>query len=427
MKKVIAMVMIILLVGCVPTPTATPAPTPTYTPMPTCTPTETATPVPTALPTATPAPMPPVGTVGMCHGVSYPWPAADWAYPSGETVFWSSIERAPGTYDFSNLWKYVGQAETAGRYIVLQVQTNSPGNFPQPTIPPFYWGIVDELPDCPASVPDCAAYYHSKPAPWDEDYLQAVERMAQAFAAQFDGHPTVMAVLIAGPGNYNEMSQTVGACYGSPGADVTRTDSIYIRSLAKHTGESPSALTAPFTDEQGRYYAVKFDYYYVRVTERLARAYLNAFRRTPVILQLGSGASCQMYVARYVVDDLLSEYGSRLWLKQNGWGNTTAHPTYGYAWDSFFSAYKGRTRTIYEVGHYSLWCDASHPEASQYGCALQPPATALAHNTTVMENALKAGVSAVCFQQVFFRAPDVFGITAQQMQTYAGRLWENVP
>lgn len=400
--------LLLALAGCVP---VSPTPVPTATPTSTASPTQTPTCTPTATPTSTPEAeaLPWRGTIGICHGVSYPHPYVDWSYPSGESVFWGAVEVAPGKYDFSALWEYVQRAEAAGRHVVLQVQTNSPGRFDTPTIPRHYWGVIAELPDCPASVPDCANYYHSKPAPWDETYLQAVERLARAFAAEFDGHPAVMAVLIAGPGNYNEMSQTVGACYGQPGADVTRTDSVYIRSLAAATGESPKDLVAPYTDEQGRYYAVKFDWYYVQVTERLARAYLDSFHRTASILQLGSGASCQMYVSDYVVSDLLdmSDYRERLWLKQNGWGNTTSAPHYGYPWDAFFSRYRGQVRTMYEVGHYGLWCSPLHPDGAQYGCTNTDAAV---HNRAVIENALRAGVSAVCFQHVFFRRPDVFGL-----------------
>lgn len=402
---ILTIALLLALAGCVP---VSPTPVPTATPTSTASPTQTPTCTPTATPTSTPEAeaLPWRGTIGICHGVSYPSPFVDWAYPSGESVFWSSVETAPGEYDFAPLWEYVRRAEGAGRYVVLQVQTNSPGRFEQPTIPPFYWGQIAELPDCPTSVPDCGNYWHSKPAPWDEDYLAAVERLAQAFAEEFDGHPAVMGVLIAGPGNYNEMSQTVGACYGQPGADVTRTDSVYIRSLAEATGEAPADLVAPYVDEQGRHYAVKHDYYYVQATERLARAYLDAFRRTPSILQVGSGASCQMYVADYVVSDLLEDYAGRLWLKQNGWGNTMV-PGYTYAWDAFFARLRGEVRTMYEVGHYGLWCSPAHPDGVRYGCANEDAA---AHNRAVIEHALSAGVSAVCFQPVFFRRPDLYGL-----------------
>jgi hypothetical protein len=235
-------------------------------------------------------------------------------------------------YDFSTLWEYVRRAESAGRKVVLQVQTNSPGRFDPPVIPAHYWSVIAELPDCPASSPDCANYYHSKPVPWDEDYLAALERLVTAFAHEFDGHPAVMGVLIAGPGNYNEMSQTVRACYGQPGADVTRYDSVYIRSMVAELGVSALTLTSLYVDEKGRSYVAKFDYYYVETTKRIARMYLRAFSRTPVTLQLGSGASCQQYVPKYVVDDLLAEGAVNLWLKQNGWGNTTGAPTFSYAY-----------------------------------------------------------------------------------------------
>lgn len=375
---------------------------------------------PTPTPTATSSPPACVGAVGVCHGVAYPWPMVDWSYPSGESVFWSNVEVAPGVYDFAPLWEYVRRAEAAGRYIVLQVQTNSPGRFETPTIPAWYWDAVAELPDCPASVPDCANYWHSKPAPWDANYLAALERMVRAFAAEFDGHPAVMAVLIAGPGNYNEMSQTVGACYGSPGADVTRTDSVYIRSLAQETGEPPAALVAPFMDEAGRSYVAKFDYYYVETTKRIARMYLDAFQHTASILQVGSGVSCQAYVPRYVADDLIAEgYAPRLWLKQNGWGNAVPSPT-----DALFMRYRGILRTLYEVGHYALWCDASHPDAARYGCK---SADARAHNSAAINSALDAGVSGVCFQPVFYARPDVFLLSQADLLELSLQLGERCP
>lgn len=335
------------------------------------------------------------------------------------------MEVGEGQYDFSTLWEYVHRAEDAGRLVVLQIQTNSPGNFPKPVIPEHYWGRIAELPDCPVSRPDCGLYYHSKPAPWDEDYLAALERLVGAFAREFDGHPAVMAVLIAGPGNYNEMSQTVGACYGQPGADVTRPDSMYIQSLAQETGESPEVLTRPYTDGAGRSYVAKFDYYYVEVTKRIAHIYLDNFKRTPAILQLGSGVSCQMYVPRYVVDDLLKEgYGGRLWLKQNGWGNTVSAPDFPYAYDALFASYASRgVRTMYEVGHYNLWC--SKESGERYNCWWLTDEQARKHNLTVIDNALAAGVSAVCLQSAFFAAPDVFLLNQNDVRTLRMRLEEN--
>lgn len=396
-------------------------PVATRTPTPAVVPTDTPTPIPTCTPTDTPTPAPPPawrGTIGVCHGVAYPWPIVDWGYPSGESVFWSNIEQSPGDYDFEALWEYVHRAEASNRLVVLQVQTNSPGRFSKPTIPTWYWSVISELPDCPTSIPDCANYYHSKPAPWDEHYLTALEPLVRAFANEFDGNPTVMGVLIAGPGNYNEMSQTVGACYGQPGADVTRTDSVYIRSLAEATGEPTAVLTQPYVDGQGRQYVAKFDYYYVEVTKRIARMYLDAFQQTPSILQVGNGVSCQAYVSRYVADDLINEgYAPRLWLKQNGWGNAVPSPT-----DALFMRYRGVLRTMYEVGHYARWCDAAHLEAARYGCVSQD---AEAHNRGAIQCALTAGVSGVCFQSVFFSRPDVFLLDPADMRSLAIALEEN--
>lgn len=409
---IIAIILVALMDGCIAPPTVTPTATPILSPSPTPTPFSTPSPMPTLMP------IPWRGTIGVCHGVAYPWPEVDWGYPSGESVFWGTVEVTPGEYNFAPLWSYIERAESSGRMVVLQVQTNSPGRFATPTIPTWYWNTITELPDCPASVPDCASYWHSKPAPWDENYLNALEEMVTAFATEFDGHPALMGVLIAGPGNYNEMSQTVGACYGSPGADVTRTDSVYIRSLAAEIGESPAILTAPYTDTDGRHYVAKFDYYYVEYSKRLARIYLDAFRHTASILQVGSGVSCQAYVAQYVVDDLIAEgYADRLWLKQNGWGNAVPSPT-----DMLFRRYRGTLRTMYEVGHYGLWCDASHPDAARYGCKGED---AEIHNSGAIASALDAGVSAVCFQSVFFSRPDVFGLDRADMRELGRELMEN--
>lgn len=365
--------------------------------------------------------------IGNCHGVNMNESWLSWGYPGGGAVLWKEFEPSRGTFiwddgdptDIDSFDEVVEYARDRGKKIIIQVITSSPGTA---TIPQWALDLgVMEIPNCSTADPHCSNYDHSKA--WQQDYIYHVllEEMVAAIAARFDTDPVVAGILMMSGGNWGEMSQTVRYCHGSGTPDVSLEDGIFI-TLMQEALESWGIYRSKnwlATANEGYYYG--FDYYYVENTKKLIDIYARHFRYTPIIVQLGNGASCQMAqaraVAQYAYDT--GDYQSRVWLKQNGWGNTAVPPYYGYGYDGLFNEFCGlgaghiyATRCLYEVGHTKLWCNRYDTNGNYinagYDCAMNAPRNtptptpgALPHNDRMLYNSTYYGkLSGACFQSV---------------------------
>ncbi len=398
MRKIVAgILLLVLLAACSPQPTVRP--------------------VDTDMTASAPLP----GLIGNCHAMlNLSNPYVTWAYPAGAGFLWSDVEPARGTYNWDALDAAVAQANAAGKQVWLQVQSNNPGV--AGLVPGWALDLgLLQLPDCPATTPNCSNYNASKALGWDDLYFELWEELIAAAAARYDGH--VEAWLAQLGGNYGEGSQTVKACHGQAGADVHDVNSIYIQRMAQVTGDSPEVLTQPYTDPAGNSYVAKFDYWYVETAKRIIDLYMRHFTRTAVVIQLGSGVSCQGSVPEAIAAYAVERYGPRVVLKQNGWGNNVSAPYY-YSYNRLFAQYAGVVRTVFEVGAPGNWCDgwdaSGAPINAGYGCSLHN--AALAHNGAQLRDALKAGVSAVCFQSQFFSQPTRYPLGTPWAELQAGLL-----
>lgn len=353
----------------------------------------------------------PPTSVGQCHatqmvGQTIEGVNINWGYPS---IYWANVERTKGTYDWSAL---DGAVRSVNGKIWIQVSTSNPG---VPVIPS--WATdVSQLSD---GYWFYGNYNRSKPAQWDPDYKRHLRELVNAMAAKYDNdngdNAKIEAVLVMAGGNYGEMGQTVRCCHGAHAAalaqptptpgdpcltrldDVHDPNSDFIRTMRDaHPTETTTSLISPYTDPvTGVNYVAKFDYYYVQNTLELIDIYAQAFQNKAIVVQLGSGVSCQFIVASEVARQAVAKYCNRVWLKQNGWGTRVVDD---YPYYTLFNDYKDKTRTVLEVGDVNPW--KNNPT----------------HNSDHVTAAINKGVSAVCFQGEILGNTNLFSIPYLSLQ-----------
>ena len=343
------------------------------------------------------------GLLGVCQGVNkLGLNYITWGYPSGE-VWWSDIEPYKGVRNWDPIDHAIETVEAAptqeGRRnkIWLQILANQPGEFrescwtptpsatmtPKLTPPIPNWAVsegVMQSPDCdtsycltldPCEDTACGFCNNSKALQWDATFHVLWNDLISDMANRYDNNPHVEAILIMAGGEYGEMGLSAGGA--NPNTWNSNPDSFYVKAMATavnskygpgtlYGGDAPNetleSLTQPYADPlSGRLFTTKFDYYYVRNTWELIDMYHRHFRSTPIVVQLGSGLSTMYPVTAAVADYAVTQYGKSVWLKQNGWGNTSiTSPSEVDPYASFFAQYSGLTRTSYEGGHPPNWC-----------------------------------------------------------------------
>ncbi|MFA5776675.1 MAG: beta-galactosidase [Patescibacteria group bacterium] len=341
----------------------------------------------------------PETTTGMCHQVSMLGDAnVTWAYTVGEGN-WKTLEPQRGVFNWTALDAAVETAKCAKKKIWIQVLTDDPsGTIPQ-------WALDAGMHQFPE---DYGGFTMSRPVQWDPMYHTFLQEILTAMAARYDNNDgnndAIEAVLMMSGGHYGEMS-----LHGD------RSDSIrnaYLNEMSHFTGISvadlekqqdlsrgtpwpPGIQRTPPPMDNPRYL---FDQKFVENVSKLTDMYAQTFANKPVVLQLGTTSMWKKYNdydSRFVAVNPMyysaNKYGSHVWFKQNGMGNSTDD---GY--NTFFSRYKGETRFIREIGHLESMCWGLG------GCARTSQADACTWNTETLGNALGAGVSAICFQRQFF-------------------------
>lgn len=393
--------------------------------------------------------------LGQCHGVSGLGDSRiTWAYDQGGGDLWGLTEPTEGTFDWDGadntynplirdgLDDSVWAAYYAGKKVIIQLTTNLPFiTTPYQAIPQWALdgsgshGAIMQVAECGQNMPDCGFYYGNKALQWDYAYYQYVDEALDDIAARYDPLETVAGFQVMGGGDTGEMSLKTNNCYLSCATGITDPDNVYIQLMVDALAtwgisETAETLTQPYLADDPyvlpaaktminagynladmglyaaygdakRLYPTKFDYYFAENAKRIIALYAAHFDYTPVIVQLGNGASGQMVLAWAVADWAALEYGNRVWLKQNGFGNDIAAP-FDYAYDKLFhfhcdaSGYE-YTRCIYEGGNQPKWFDLPSPS-----WAMLPAGSEATHNSETMTDAIDAGVSMTCLQSDFF-------------------------
>lgn len=378
-----------LFVACNVAPTPTPAPTATCA-CPTCAPTATTRPTRTPTPepaTATPAPTwdgsgfkrnAAPELIGICQGDgSHGAGGNNWYYVSGQSLAWRFIEPMAGTYNFSapDPGGYLGQApipavatvtaldaknQAAGRepfYLWLQLAWWSPGNDWIPA-----WAQIERLPY--VGNPGDGTF----PNPFDARIVTAMRPAIAEMARRWNSEPRVSAFL-AYLGEYGEMNVKYVCAKDTPGTKSdcgSEPDNVLIQAAIKRvkaeTGETvtPAQMIASYPDASGvawqhRWQRELFIYF----VKPMIEMYAAAWTKTPIVIQLGNmsewhfgnahcganeaGVTCASLAEK--VAEYASTWDGRVWLKQNGLGNSS---TGAYA--VLMGKYSNRTRVIWEPG-----------------------------------------------------------------------------
>jgi hypothetical protein len=281
--------------------------------------------------------------LGQCHWVDtaiLASPIVGWAYDAGrEKSGWRTVEPQDGEFDWASMDTQVAKARALGKRIWLELLTTE-GSAPE-------WALQ-------AGVP-LVGSRGGTPLPWNATYQQLLRRAVHAMAEQFDGNPTVDAIIVMAGGCYGEMS-----------------------------------ICAPQADRRAWEAAGYSDQRFIEATKQILDIYLEeehvwedgtrsrGFVKTPVVLQLGAGLyGHTLDVIAPVAEYAISQYGMRVWLKYNGWGGN-----HDLGW--LYQECAGHTRVGYEPAGNSD--------------------DFLAHPTSYVQAALDQHASFLCLQQPYYRA-----------------------
>lgn len=340
--------------------------------------------------------------IGSCGGVYGSQLAsginANWSYFSGFSSYWSTLEPVRGQFTFNTPptnpatgqpykdcstqqpYKTLQQlvdAVPTGQKVWLQVVTDTGACPKYATCNGAPWPETTTIPQWTINAgvpslfnPEANFLCNNNPSQWDPKYRELLQEMLTAFANQYDNNPKVEAYLMMSGGLWGEMSLPYHAYNENCDLSIRDPRNIWVKEMARiwlGNADRANELLLPCNG-----FGYCFDYYYVESVKKLIDMYATTFKK-PVVLQLGNGASCRGQVSSAVAEYATKTYGSKVWLKQNGWGNPTSNFYYG-----IFNQYKTKTRIIEEVGQPSYW-------------------TTLTHNDTEITNAINNGVSAACF------------------------------
>lgn len=346
--------------------------------------------------------------IGNCGGPSGENPApgvgVSWSYLSGPGLYWSTLEPERGTFVFDQppinsatgqpyldcadkpfkTLKQMVDAVPEGQKVWLQVVTDTgacpkyavckdslgndrlPKPWPEPTTIPK-WALDYGVPSL--ENPEAGAVCGNSPSQWDPKYRELLKEMLQALAKEYDQNPKVEAYLMMSGGLWGEMALPYHAYSYNCHEAITDPDNVWVKEMARIYNTTREVLIQPCNG-----FSYCFDFYYVESIKKLIDTYAESFSK-PVVLQLGGGTSCKTgEIVNAVADYATKNYGPKVWLKQNGWGNPTSD-----AYFRIFNTFKNQTRIVEEVGWSDLWANA--PE----------------HNNDMVTKAIANGVSAACF------------------------------
>ena len=401
-------------------------------------------------------------SIGICHQVGMLGNAnITWAYTVGEGN-WKTLEPTRGNFIWTALDDSIKAAHDAGKKIWIQVLTDDPsGTIPQWALDagmrqfPSEWNINEYFGVLPNTKPLCTGpniplgcCTQGMPVQWGPEnnnkYLIFLQEILTAMAARYDNsngnNDAIEAILMMSGGHYGEMSlhgdNPIRQAYLN---EMSLATGVSVADLERRRPSSWSGINRiPPALNDPRYL---FDQKYVEHVFKLIDMYAATFRSKPVVLQLGTTSMWNKlpkklvngvwvdnadgdstYVALNAMNYAANKYGSHVWFKQNGMGNSQTS-----AYSKFFSLYnkpapaQDETRFIFEVGHWEAMCYNRIGNERLGTCwrglaANSDPVKAQANwqdacnwNTSTINDAVNTGgVSAICFQSQFFAYPDSF-------------------
>jgi len=201
-------------------------------------------------------------------------------------------------------------------------------------------------------------------AVWDPKYrslfANALREMKKKFQTKLDDG-TIQAIGLMSGGEYGEsfIAAKVGVpdCVGKTGCvpDVANPSCPAIQSLARVTGRPISEITSRSKCNDGYNIATRigakvevcdpsketcpeqawspcyaFDDYYIQGVKDLIVKYMEIFDKTPIVFQDGAGMSGTGRTNYQLKNWAVDNFGSRVWLKFNGWGPAMPTSDFGY-------------------------------------------------------------------------------------------------
>lgn len=288
--------------------------------------------------------------LGNCGGPTAQSPVPEvivsWGYLFGIEDYWSTVETARGQFNWGPLDAFVNSAPS-NKKLWLQIVTNT-ASCGAPSIPD--WAIAAGVHQFPDKY-DPGKFCKTRPVQWDPKYLEFLEEALKAMGQRYDSNPKIEAYLMMSGGDWGEMALPYKQCF----VDARDPNNIYVKEMARVYEQPVDKITGSCNE-----WEFCFDYYYFESVKKIIDMYARSFSK-PVVLQLGSGLSCRGTVAEKAAEYAANTYGPKVWLKQNGWGNSTS----GFYF-SIFSKYKNKTRIIEEAGHMENVCSK---ELQWKGCA----------------------------------------------------------
>lgn len=385
--------------------------------------------------------------LGQCHWVGGPYynssPNIYWAY-GGQT--WASAEPMQGQFDWSLLRSEVNTVRAKNNnmsvsttmWLNLQTaeDTTASNNIPQ-------WALDLGVKTVKGK---CGKYPYEISAVWDpkyrELYVEALKAMKKEFQKDIDDGVITGVTLMSG-GNYGEsIIKTDLApwdcddpdenctrtnpnipCYCKP--DVLNEDCPIIKSIAATVSKSARDIAQKSMCNANQGEEVKVcsqepcpadcyaaEDYFIQGVKDLIDKMVPIFDPLPIIWQWGPGLSGTGRTGRIIQDWFNQKYGSRIWMKFNGWG-----PQGDIFLTRNFNSYGRSTRHGYEAGHPMYFTrNYWNMESANYWCSWQNPKPAECLENPLNPNniakkaiaaAIQKGIledrsSYLCLQEEFF-------------------------
>jgi len=322
----------------------------------------------------------PTKGIGVCHQAVKMDNIINWSYETTQALLWKSLEPQPGVYNFSYLDNLINSYQGQGVKIWLSIQTVA-GNH----APPLW---VEGLGAKWFSIPRSDGKDHGLFAPWDQVYLERLEKLLVAINNHLESQSqayqdTVGGIMMMSGGMYGEMQLWSGS------AEAILAESLHLNP------ENNSDLLV-------------FRQAYYRAVLNLTDLYLSVFRSWPVALQLGYNFQFThpqngkvMPVDQAVVEAKVPQYPGRLFLKFNGLDPTNVgdgldgvRERAADYYSGLFSTYASQTQVGFEIGH--PWFFGNPPTQNAFWTSEFRYDPARFEN--IFAIAKRAKASFVCFQ-----------------------------
>jgi hypothetical protein len=341
---------------------------------------------------------------------------------------WAAVEKSQGVYTFTQQREEVDLAKSRNKKMWLDFQVASVNNkehnvpkwaldagveagsysncgdftvtYDWSKVAPF-WNdpnIIDQSEAVKSADGKLVTFPRSIAAVWDPKfrlyYLQAVKALRDEFKADIQ-KGTIEAFNLHSGGNFGEHYLSAKCEIWSTGCvpDIINPSCPVIQSMAKIKNKTPQYIASrsncdpqntipgndpivctgnncPVDSENKSGACYVFDDYFIQAMKELIRGEVEIFNSggvtLPIVWQDGSGLSHSGRTGEYLKKWINSTYGSRVWIKWNGWGpKDPKNNSYGF--NNFGNSTKhgyepedpaNFSRTKFKGGQAQTWCAA---------------------------------------------------------------------